>query len=500
MAVKKKSQMLEKGSRIEVVRGDVKQIMYPKDMDLKDVIRWCIRKQEEEEEEVSIHNEFDCFPLDGAVQLMRSLEDVYGMTHAVATPGFWGPTPPKMVGVPVSKDKVIQVPWGRLAIPVLEGGYLQTGLRITRTGPKFVLQGCMKKKFTPEVDEIVEKLQTYLRDRSIYRGKAIKLDMAWVDQYERDGNGDNIAPEDVTPRFSIPTDQVSEDQLILPLDAEKAIRLNVFTPIQYSDACRAAGIPLKRGALLAGEYGTGKTLTAFVTAKLAVQNGWTFIYLNDVRYLAQTFQVAAQYAPAVIFAEDIDRAIGHERTTDVDKILNSFDGVDSKHSEIITVLTTNHLQNISQALLRPGRCDVLVEMKRPDKQAAQKLVTHYGGTTIASDAVNAEVGNATAGFLPAEIRETVERAKLATIARLASSGEAVSCADDLEGRVNSQDIVDSAVSMEGQHHLLQPLEPDTRSDREKAADRLGSNIVNAALEVAKRNGFDIETLQLPPKN
>jgi SpoVK/Ycf46/Vps4 family AAA+-type ATPase len=77
---------------------------------------------------------------------------------------------------------------------------------------------------------------------------------------------------------------------------------------------QAHKVPLKRGVLLEGPYGTGKTLTAFVTAKKCVENGWTFIMLDRVAALKEALTFARMYAPAVVFAEDIDRSVEGERT------------------------------------------------------------------------------------------------------------------------------------------------------------------------------------------
>jgi SpoVK/Ycf46/Vps4 family AAA+-type ATPase len=120
------------------------------------------------------------------------------------------------------------------------------------------------------------------------------------------------------------------------------------------------------GILLAGDPGVGKTLTAYVTAKKAVDHGWTFVYLSHAADLANGIRFALQYAPCVLFVEDLDRIVaGDDRTEEIDDVLNSFDGVDSKDKELITVLTTNHLEKIPGVALRPGRCDTLVVVTAP---------------------------------------------------------------------------------------------------------------------------------------
>lgn len=260
---------------------------------------------------------------------------------------------------------------------------------------------------------------------------------------------------------------------------------------------------MKRGVLLAGDYGTGKTLTAYVTALKAVRSGFTFIYLSSVKDLAMAFEFAKQYAPAVIFSEDVDRVLGgQERTEEIDAVLNSFDGVDSKDQEIITVLTTNHLDRLTKAVLRPGRCDTLVEVTRPDADAASRLVKLYGRNLLAPETDYDAIGSSLADHLPAEIREAVERAKLAAIARLSIEDRVD---EGIEGKVTEQDVIAATGAMSAQHEMLIPKDQDTRTPIERAVDILGFHLregisdrdqvnANAAVRLLQRFGITAETL------
>ena len=120
----------------------------------------------------------------------------------------------------------------------------------------------------------------------------------------------------------------------------------------------------------------------------------------------------------VIFCEDIDRAMKAEnadRTAEIDDILNIIDGVDTKSSRIITVLTTNDLTGITPAMLRPGRLDAVIDVLPPDAQAAEKLVRLYAGNAVEATEDLTEVGKALDGVIPAVIAEVVKRAKLAQL-------------------------------------------------------------------------------------
>src|SRR5690606_23730038 len=103
----------------------------------------------------------------------------------------------------------------------------------------------------------------------------------------------------------------------------------------------------------------------------------------------------------------------------MDDILNIIDGIDTKSANIITVLTTNNLENIHPAMLRPGRLDAVIDVAPPDAEAVTRLIRLYGGETIAPDADLSSVGETLAGTIPAVIAEVVKRAKLAQLSRQA---------------------------------------------------------------------------------
>jgi transitional endoplasmic reticulum ATPase len=147
-----------------------------------------------------------------------------------------------------------------------------------------------------------------------------------------------------------------------------------------------------------------------------------------------------------VFSEDIDRSVTGDRTVEIDDILNILDGIDTKHENIITVLTTNRLDNVNQAMLRPGRLDAIINVETPDAPTAERLVRYYGGTSIPEKEDLTAVGEALAGQIPAVIEEAVKRAKLFQLALL-PEGAAV---EDISAEALRQ----SAATMTKQIELL----------------------------------------------
>jgi transitional endoplasmic reticulum ATPase len=285
-------------------------------------------------------------------------------------------------------------------------GYIETNAHPTE--PKFIISGTVIQKDRTKVDDIISKVHAIIRSNSIYKGKAVRIDMS----YTRDGEGFNMT-EDV-PEF-IDIRNIKENELILPRHIEQLLKVALFAPIEHTEVCRQRKIPLKRGVLLSGEYGVGKTLTAYITALKAVKNGWTMLYLKNVEDLASAIELARLYAPAVVFAEDIDHVVPLDRNEEANEILNTIDGIDGKSNEIIVVLTTNHIENIHAALLRPGRLDAVVQIPTPDAEAVERLVRLYARDTLSKNIDLAPIGNMLAGAIPALIREVVERSKMWSI-------------------------------------------------------------------------------------
>ncbi len=459
---KEERENLEKFKDVNIANeGD--KIVLPKGMSAKTAMEWLKRKDEEDTRNVNVYHELPCSPLDGVVAFSKALKEIYGWAEAVPSMSWFGPQPPTMVGVPINTKERLQVPWGNLQVPSIEG-HLTTGLNANPT-PCFTISGKILKKYTPDVDRIVTKTLEVLRKHSIYKSKAVKVDFSWMD--ERDFN-----PFEDAPQF-IDLTTVNESDLILDSKTTKALQLGLFLPIEHSKYCREAGIPLKRGVMLEGPYGVGKTLASLVTALKATRNGWTFIYLKNVRDLAACIRFAQQYSPAVIFAEDVDRVVvGDCRDSETDDILNTLDGVDTKGSEIITVLTTNFAEKIDKAILRPGRIDTLLSLRAPDKDAAARLVKLYGHDLFEENFDFEDIGVMLAGKIPAVIAEVVQRAKSAALYRLATTGH---IDRGIEGKVTEDDVIAANDAMDMHLNLLN----DVKADKPHVAEVFGKALGEA---------------------
>ena len=152
------------------------------------------------------------------------------------------------------------------------------------------------------------------------------------------------------------------------------------------------GVPWKRGWLLKGPAGTGKTSTA----RAAAQHLGLPLYLFDIASMTNgDFQDAWDRAsgntPCIVLIEDIDAVFnGRENMVSAkhdvfgmtfDCLLNCVDGAINSDG-ILLMVTTNHPEKLDAALsgvesdgmtTRPGRIDRSIEFGPLDEQGKRKI-------------------------------------------------------------------------------------------------------------------------------
>ena len=429
-------QQVKTVNNVDIVKHGEKLIL-PQTLSMEDAIELLERRIAYDAQEVAFSQNFEVFPWDGANALDKVLTNRYGWAPATATPSMFGPQPPKMITIDVGYGERKEVAWGRFSLPNI-AGFIQCSADKVRGRLVFRVDAKVLRRDEQNIKELFAELNIELLNNSIYRGKAFKMRF-------RNDEGDILEmPE---PQFINHMD-IDPATLVYATDVQAAIETNLFTPIRRIRDCKANGIPVKRGILLGGMYGCGKTLAAKVAARLAVENDVTYLYVQRADELADAVEFVKMYSDpgAVIFCEDIDRAVNGNRSTEMDDILNVIDGIDTKSANIITVLTTNNLAAINPAMLRPGRLDAVINVTEPDAPAAEKLVRIYGGKAIDADLDLTEVGQSLSGQIPAVIAEVVKRAKLSQL-KIQEPGTLVE-------KIGVQALLDSAASMTEQVKLL----------------------------------------------
>lgn len=128
----------------------------------------------------------------------------------------------------------------------------------------------------------------------------------------------------------------------------------------------------RRSVILQGPPGTGKSTLARYVAK---EIGGRLLYLSveilNYGYLGFLLKVISSMEPTVIIIDDLDR-LNKDRSY---PLLSLFEETVNKTSLIIA--STNHVENLSSALKRPGRFDEIWEVNAPTSEVIGTLVDHF---------------------------------------------------------------------------------------------------------------------------
>merc|ERR1711871_361059 len=154
-----------------------------------------------------------------------------------------------------------------------------------------------------------------------------------------------------------------------------------------SDWYVQAGIPYRRGYLLYGPPGCGKTSFCQALAGALRQDLCMLTLANkslDDTKLARVIRDTP--VGAIILLEDVDsvfinrdvvaKSNGDASGVTFSGLLNAIDGVASQEGRLF-LMTTNHIEKLDPALIRPGRFDVKVELGLATKQQMQSLFLRF---------------------------------------------------------------------------------------------------------------------------
>ncbi len=161
------------------------------------------------------------------------------------------------------------------------------------------------------------------------------------------------------------------------------------------------GVPWRRGYLLYGPPGTGKS--SLIRA-LASELGLDIAALDVGRATLtdEGLREAMMAAPkrCLLAVEDVDAVFTRREAgsatggVSFSGLLNAIDGVGAQEGRALA-LTTNHLERLDPALIRPGRIDVRVEMGHVGAATARALYERFfPGEPAFADAFEHALGSA----------------------------------------------------------------------------------------------------------
>jgi len=211
---------------------------------------------------------------------------------------------------------------------------------------------------------------------------------------------------------------VRRDQVILPAEVLDDIEEQVLGVARHAGRLLASGQHLKRGVLLHGAPGTGKTHT--IGYLLGQLPGVTVVVLTGtvLRLVADACSIARALQPSVVVVEDVD-LIAEEREAGtigahalLFQLLNEMDGLGAD-LDVTFLLTTNRADMLEPALAqRPGRVDHAALLPLPDADARRRLLRLYQGNMELDLADPDALITRTEGVTASFIKELLRRAAL----------------------------------------------------------------------------------------
>jgi AAA+ superfamily predicted ATPase len=219
-----------------------------------------------------------------------------------------------------------------------------------------------------EQDEagVVALVRQLLRDSNPFKGRVVLInrDLRTVRSRMSDRSWNDIVPH---------------DQVRAELDF-------IAASIRNRDMLKAEGLTIRRGLLLSGPPGDGKS-TAIECFVNDIAGEASILIVEAVEHIRAVYHLAQTLAPAIVILEDLDlmtksrqnpyayAAISKDDVTG--ELLQVLSG-GSAYDDIVTIATTNHPEAIDEALAkRAGRFDAHIRMGYPSDADKQRILELY---------------------------------------------------------------------------------------------------------------------------
>ena len=255
-----------------------------------------------------------------------------------------------------------------------------------------------------------------LRKASVWLSHELGADTARFIEYLTTHNlASNVEIEEVEP--------VDWNDLRGVDDVIEALEAKIALPLEDRVLAAELGLKPKRGVLLAGPPGTGKTtigraLAHRLKSKFFLIDG-TMIAgsANFYSSVNRVFEAAKRNAPAIVFIDDADVIFEgeHGERGLYRYLLTMLDGLESESAgRVCVMMTAMEASSLPAAILRSGRVELWLETRLPDEAARASIfrdkISCLPATIGAADV--AVLAAASRGLTGADLKAAVEDGKL----------------------------------------------------------------------------------------
>ena len=211
------------------------------------------------------------------------------------------------------------------------------------------------------------------------------------------------------------------------------IREMIELPMKSPELFKRLGIAPPKGVLLHGPPGTGKTLIAKAVANesgasFRVINGpeiMSKFYGESEQKLREAFEEAEKNAPSIIFIDELDSiapkradVTGEVERRVVAQLLALMDGLAGR-GQVIVIGATNRVDDVDEALRRPGRFDREIEIGVPDVDGRLEILhIHTRAMPVEEDVDLVSLAARTHGFVGADLSALAREAAMQALRRV----------------------------------------------------------------------------------
>ena len=213
--------------------------------------------------------------------------------------------------------------------------------------------------------------------------------------------------DDVGPCFQ--QIRIETDELIQLPDMvcnEVIFQIQEFWSDRVREAMEEHGFLHKRGILMYGEPGSGKTCTIQILIQMLIDNGGLAIYAEDPGILSNCLQLLRRIEPdrpIIVILEDFDTLTDRDRREN--NWLAVLDG-EAQIKNVVFLATTNYIEQLDKRFVdRPSRFDVIMPVPMPTAKARAAYIRHK--VTSLTDDELFEWTQASAGYSIAHIKEMI---------------------------------------------------------------------------------------------
>ena len=194
----------------------------------------------------------------------------------------------------------------------------------------------------------------------------------------------------------------------------------------------AAGAKMPKGVIFYGPPGTGKTLLARAIAGEAnvpfySVSGSDFVEMFvgvGAKRVRELFESARKTAPCIVFIDELDAIGGRrdaisnnsEQRQTINALLAEMDGF-SGSENILVIAATNRIEDLDNALLRPGRFDKHIAVPLPETadERLEVIRLYTSDKKFAEDVSFDVLAKETIGFSPADIQALLNESALISV-------------------------------------------------------------------------------------